>query len=866
MRRRADLAPNRPRQNRRFGVLATAQNLQIHALVKGLTAEQARAALQRHGENRLPQQKPKSLLARLGQQFQSALIYVLLVALLVDVAAWLAAGSESVPLEALAIFGVLLLNAGLGVLQEYRSEQALAELQKLGAPRVWVLRDDSFERVDAATLVPDDVVRLEAGDRVPADGVAGESEGLSVDESVLTGESLPIEKHDGDEVQSGSLVTHGRSLLLVRRTGSSSAMGKLALSLDAIDVSKTPLERRVDDLGRQIAKMVGAICLGLVLFGIATDGFDHLLSVVMFGVAFGVAVVPEGMPAMMTLSLALGVQRMARRQAVVRRLTAVEALGSVTVIATDKTGTLTQNRLSVAELRSTQGHDEDALSAMVLANDADYESGAGDPLELALVAFAREQGTDVPALQRAYPRLSSRGFDSQWRCMRATVLSPQGQQIALLKGAIEAVIARCRLSDVERLEWLERAERAAQKGFKVLGLAKGTATAEHELKFLGMVSLWDAPRPEAKAAVRAAQRAGIRVLMLTGDHPTTASAVAAAVGIPSPQPLLGDELLKLSDSELDLRLTETNVFARMQPEHKLRLIERLQAKGEVVAMTGDGLNDAPALKRADVGVAMAERGSDVAREVADLVLLDDNFATIVVAIEEGRSIYRNIQSFIRFSFSSNVALMLLVLGGAVGSLGLGLRTQDGGLLLPLTALQILWINFLGDGPPALALALDSSKNAMLEAPRSPKASLLEPLAARFVIADGVLKAGFGLALLVLLPRLGASAIATASAVFLYEGIAKVTSVFPARRLAGGLHHNGWVYGATAVSIALQLACVGVPALRELLDLSPLRATHLGIVAGALLATLVASELIVRVLRGREARYRDSETFGVSSHA
>ena len=818
----------------------------------GLTTEQARALRERHGANALPRQKPRPFLARLGQELKSALIYVLLFALFVDVAAWAAAGGRSLPLEALAIFCVLLLNAGLGVLQGYRSEQALAELQKLGAPRVWALRDESFERIDAVELVPDDVVRLEAGDRVPADGVVSEGEGLSIDESVLTGESLPIEKQNGDEAQSGSLVTRGRALLLVTRTGPNSAMGKLAVSLGSIDVSKTPLEQRVDELGRQIAKVVAAICIGLVLFGLGVEGFGRWVSILMFGVAFGVAIVPEGMPAMMTLSLALGVQRMARRQAVVRRLAAVEALGSVTVIASDKTGTLTQNRLTVAELVAAPGCDEEALSAMVLANDADYASGAGDPLELALVSFARERGTDVPALQRAYPRLSSRGFDSQWRCMRATVLTPRGEQVAFLKGAIEAVIARCRLTDVERQAWLVRAEQAAERGLKVLGVATGAVAAEHDLKFLGLVSLWDAPRPEAKAAVRAAKRAGIRVLMLTGDHPTTAAAVAAAVGIVSESPLLGDELGKLSDAELDARLQRTSVFARMKPEHKLRLIERLQAQGEVVAMTGDGLNDAPALKRADVGVAMGARGSDVTREVADLVLLDDSFATIVVAIEEGRSIYRNIQSFIRFSFSSNVALLLLVLGGAVGSLWLGIRADNGSLLLPLTALQILWINFLGDGPPALALALDSSKNVMLEQPRSPKAPLIEPLAAKFMIADGLLKGGLGLLLLWLLPTLGASTVVTASAVFAYEGVAKVTSVFPARRLYGGLHPNAWVYGATGLSIGLQLACLVVRPLRHVLRLRSLDLREAAVVALALAITLLASELIVRALRWSEA--------------
>ncbi|HXK18682.1 MAG TPA: HAD-IC family P-type ATPase, partial [Polyangiaceae bacterium] len=327
----------------------------------GLSTAQARALLERHGANALPRQKPRAFLARLAQELKSALIYVLLFALFVDLATWAAAGARTLPLEALAIFGVLLLNAGLGVLQGYRSEQALAELQKLGAPRVWALRDGSFEKIDAVELVPDDVVRLEAGDRVPADGLVEKSEGMSVDESVLTGESLPVEKQNGDEAQSGSLVTRGRAFLRVTRTGPNSAMGKLAVSLGSIDVSKTPLEQRVDELGRQIAKVVAIICIAVVVFGLGVEGFSRWASILMFGVAFGVAIVPEGMPAMMTLSLALGVQRMARRHAVVRRLAAVEALGSVTVIATDKTGTLTQNRLTVAELVAVSGSDEEAL-------------------------------------------------------------------------------------------------------------------------------------------------------------------------------------------------------------------------------------------------------------------------------------------------------------------------------------------------------------------------------------------------------------------------------------------------------------------------------------------------------------------------
>jgi Ca2+-transporting ATPase len=568
---------------------------------------------------------------------------------------------------------------------------------------------------------------------------------------------------------------------------------------------------------------------------------------VMFAVAFGVAVVPEGMPAMMTLALALGVQRMARRKAVVRRLAAVEALGSVTVIATDKTGTLTRNQLVVERVEGVAGHDADAVRAMVLANDADASSGAGDPLELALIQHVQQLGTDVVSLQRAYPRISSRGFDSRWRCMRATVISPGGEELSFLKGAPEAILQRTHLNDKQRQHWLEQAERAAAQGLKVLALAKGEAKSERELTFLGLVALWDAPRPEAKSAVRAARRAGIRVLMITGDHPATARAVAAAVGIDAAAAVLGAELAA-DDAALDAQLERCRVFARMEPQHKLRLIERLQHQGEIVAMTGDGLNDAPALKRADVGIAMGGRGSDVAREVADLVLLDDNFSTIIAAVEEGRSIYTNIQNFVRFSFSSNVALLILVLGAALGSLLLGLRNEAGSLLLPLSALQILWINFLGDGPPALALALDSSKSALLEAPRAPKAPLLPRRSAGFVLGDGLLKGGIGLSLLVVLPGLGLGTAATASAVFLYEGIAKLLSMFPARRFSAELRPNSWIVVATVTSVALQLACIGVPALRELLGLTSLGTLPLAIVAVALLFTFLIGEVLVRLLQ------------------
>ncbi|HEX6275452.1 MAG TPA: cation-translocating P-type ATPase [Polyangiaceae bacterium] len=817
----------------------------------GLTHDEARRLLGDVGPNALPRAKRPSPARRILGQFKSALIYLLLLALAFDLLAWVHEGAGHVPVEALAILAVLVLNAVLGVLQEYRSERALDELEKLSAPRVWVLRGGTLEEIDASEIVPGDVTRLEAGDRVPADGTAIRPESLGVDESLLTGESVPVDKEDGDELSSGTLVVRGRTDLAVTRTGQSATMGKLARALSRIEPGKTPLERRIDELGRRIAMYVGVLSLVIVAGGLAVEGVTHLSAVIMFAVAFGVAVVPEGMPAVMTLVLSFGVQRMARRKAVVRRLAAVEALGSVTVIASDKTGTLTSNKIVVEALHSE--NEDEALLALVLANDADHRTEAGDPLERGLVEYAETRGAEVEGLRALHPRVSSRPFDSRWKFMRATVIAPGGERRSYVKGAVEVVLERTTLSDTERLDFQRKAAAEASRGFKVIGLASASGDAECGLTFLGFVTLWDAPRPEAERAVRAAEDAGIRVIMITGDHPETARAIGERVGIRSPAALTGAEVDRMSSGELGTALASVRVFSRMLPEHKLRIVEALQSQGHVVAMTGDGLNDAPALKRADVGVAMGLRGSDVAREVADVVLLDDNFATIVTAIEEGRVIYENIQNFIRFTFSSNVALMLLVLGGAIGSIFLGLRTPDGELLLPLTALQILWINFLGDGPPALALSLDRSPNVMKQAPRPPRSPLLDAPALKFIVIDGVFKGVVGLALLILMPAFGVGLAATATSVFLYESVAKLVSAYPARRIGALPSRNPWLHLAVGAGLALGLACVLSPALRAILELSELNLLAVGFVAAAIATTSMSGELLVRALRAGPAQ-------------
>jgi len=688
-------------------------------------------------------------------------------------------------------------------------------------------------------------MRTEAGERIPADGTLLETPGLMVDESLLTGESVPVDKARDQEVFSGTLVVRGKGNIRVTRTGAKSSMGKLAHLLSEIEVERTPLEKRLAALGAQIARAVGALAFVLAAAGIAVEGFGRFKEVILFAVALAVAAVPEGMPAVVTLTLALGVQRMARRNAVVRRLAAVETLGSVTVIATDKTGTLTENRMVVRALETEDP--EAARSAMVLANDADAAGDAGDPLELALLEHAQSKGANVAELRRVQRRVESRPFDSAWKFMRVTV-ELDGKRRSFLKGAPEVILGRSALSDQERARWEKQAEVAANNGHRVIALAWSDGPAEENLRFIGLALLWDPPRQEVPDAIARAQSAGIRVLMITGDHPGTARAVAREVGIASDSALTGADIEHMSREELRMAARTTNVFARVSPEHKLRLVEALRADGQVVAMTGDGVNDAPALKRSDVGIAMGQRGSDVAREVADVVLLDDNFASIVGAIEEGRSIYDNIQSFIRFTFSTNVSLVLLIVTGAVGSYIMKLRDPSGMLLLPLTAVQLLWINFLGDGPPALALALDRNPGVMARPPRPAKSSLLDPAATRFIVIAGLFKGLLGISLLVVLPVLGYSLIAVQTVIFLYESIAKLVSAYPSRTLFQRPSKNLVLHGSIAFGVGLQLLTVVVPALRKVLMLAALDIRGFALLAVAIAATFTVAEGASRLLR------------------
>jgi Ca2+-transporting ATPase len=815
----------------------------------GLTTRQAAEIRKSAGPNRLPEAKGPGVLSRFLRQFKNPLIYLLLFAIALDLFLFVQAGHGGVPVDAIAIAAILLLNAILGVWQEQKAEAAMQALREIAAPSVWARRDGRYVRLAAEDLVPGDVVRLEAGDRIPADGQWAHARGVRVDRSVLTGESVPENASTGDDVQSGTLLAAGEGLMVVNAIGAQSALGQLATLIRDIEEEMTPLESRMRAFGTRVAQGVGIIAVAVVAVGLLVAGTEGLATLFLFAVALAVAAVPEGLPAALSLTLALGTTRMAKQKAVVRHLAAVEALGSITVVATDKTGTLTENKMTVRKVDAPNV--PLALRAMVLASDAEVE-GAGDPMETALYRHAESEGVNVEKLRSEFVRQDEKPFDSEWCFLRATVLE-EDKEVSYLKGAPEHILRRCDLPERERFSWQQRMEKHAEAGLRALALARGPGRAESELEFLGLVLLWDPPRPEVPEAVLAAQKAGIRVVMITGDHPTTARAVATAVNIPEGGLLTGTELEAISDEELPRRLRRTNVCARVRPEDKLRIVKALRQDGHWVAVTGDGVNDAPALKAADVGVAMGLRGSEVAREVSDLVLLDDNFATIITAVEAGRGIYENIQKFIRFLFATNLAELVLLVGGFAMGL-FAFRTQGtAALVLPMTAAQILWINLVTDSLPALSLAFDRNTGLMERGPRQPQAPLMDPPSLFFILLVGLLQGGLCLGLLAFAPRVLEGNAEIQSVILAVLTLGQILFIFPARRMASRPGRNLWLLWALLFVTVLTAVALYVPALQALLQLVPLAGealvvTLLALAAAAVLALLTNLFFVLRPSR------------------
>ena len=751
----------------------------------GLTTAEANSRREKYGPNELEEKGGRTIWHILWEQVSSVMIVILLIA---GVLALLFKGGGGPPIDAIAIFSILVLFVVLGVMQEYRAQKAIAALKQMSSPTVKVVRDGQVQELSARNLVPGDLVTLETGSVVPADCRIVESVNLRIQEAALTGESEPIEKFAGpleredlplgdrkNMVYMGTFASYGRGEALVVETGMRTELGKIASMIQNVKHEQTPLQKKLAKLGKTLAVIALVVAVVVALTGVYIEG-KTWAEVLIIAIAISVAIVPEGLPAVQTFSLAIGAQRMVKRKALIRKLPAVETLGSVTVICSDKTGTLTQNKMTVTALETfdqrveldTQArhyvleHDQPALAALVagagLCCDAvlnpDGETGVGDPTEVALVVAAHRYNLSRTNLEAALPRVAEVPFDSNRKLMSTVHKLPEGgampstisgmaegldgcPYVAFTKGAADNMLAICDrvfsggqvrpLTDDDRARIQAANSKMASNGIRVLGAGyhglldvpedQDPFKVERELVFLGLVGMIDPARPEAKDAVAKCKTAGIRTIMITGDHPDTARYIAADLGMTTPdgRVITGVQMEKMSDTDLKeaLKDANTNCFARVSPEHKLRIVGALQELGNIVAMTGDGVNDAPALKRADIGVAMGITGTDVSKEAADMVLLDDNFATIVAAVEEGRVVYDNLRRFVMFSISGNIAKVIIV---AVSPL-IGLVTM-------LKPIQILFSNLLTDGLLGLGMGMEAAeKNTMQRPPYSPQESI-----------------------------------------------------------------------------------------------------------------------------------------------
>lgn len=739
----------------------------------GLNKAEVAQRFEKFGPNELKEESTRSVWRMLWEQFTSTMSLILVAA--ATLSALVGSFRDSA-----TIFAIVLLFAMLGFFQDYRAERAIAALRRMATPMVRVRRNAEAQEIPVNGLVPGDILLLEAGSVVPADAHLLEAHALRVQEALLTGESEAAEKKAdalteleaplGDRfnmLYMGTQIAAGRAVAVVTATGMSTELGKIATMLQQVGQSWTPLQKRLDRLGKILAVVSIAIAALIFLIGLLRG--EELAAMLMMAVSVAVAAIPEGLPAVVTITLALGAQRMLRRNALIRRLPAVETLGSVSVICTDKTGTLTENRMTVCGLEILKGQgarvkgQEDGEKLLLLAgalcNDAQLriENGeaifVGDPTEGALLVAAEKQGIKREELEKQFPRIAEIPFDSvSKRMITVHFLAPgpltlealpQSGKLLVAKGALDAVLELCSgvISDADRSFLEEVAEKRSAQGERVLALAfrvmpEGSETGPDELSrgfsCIGLTILADPPRAEAREAVLRCLSAGIRPVMITGDHPLTALSIAAAVAIPTEgKALTGVELDRLSGQEFDEATAQVSVYARVTPEHKLRIVESLQKQGLVVSMTGDGVNDAPALKKADVGVAMGRVGTDVAREAADMVLLDDNFATIVAAVEEGRTIYNNIRKFVVFSVAGNL-----------GKIAAVLLLPFMGFPMPLTPLQLLWLNLLTDGLLGLGMGVERPEpDVMKRPPIAGNSQIFDRAAIRYVLLAGLLIGG-----------------------------------------------------------------------------------------------------------------------------
>ena len=713
----------------------------------GLTGETAAARLSEYGENRLREKKKKSTLRRFLDQFKDVMILILLAAAAVS---FVVACTEGDPMEFFEpglILLIVILNAVMGMLQESKAEKALDALKSMSAPHARVLRDGKGQVIDAALLVPGDVLKLEAGDFVPADERLLHSVSLKSEESALTGESVPAEKDAsaavdekaplGDRVNmvySGCSITYGTATAVVTATGMQTEMGRIAGLLEGEDEGQTPLQKKLAQLGKYLGIVALFACAVIFVVGLLSG--IEVLEIFMTAVSLAVSAIPEGLPAIVTIVLSIGVQRMVKKNALIRRLPAVETLGSASIICSDKTGTLTQNRMTLVRAYADGASDSEAvtdacsddvrkllrLGALccdgTVAFHGDEVQHIGDPTETAIVLAAHRNGMPKDELNRLCPRVAELPFDSDRKRM-TTVNRIDGRLIVIVKGAFDQLAPRCIAGDLERAK--EMNDRMGGEALRVLAVACKEIdalpdaltpdTLETGLTFLGLVGMIDPPRPEAKAAVATCRRAGIKPVMITGDHVVTASAIARELGIltDGDRAITGAELDAMTDDELDKAVEKIAVYARVSPENKIRIVKAWQRKGQVVSMTGDGVNDAPALKAADIGCAMGITGTDVAKGAADMTLTDDNFATIVDAVREGRGIYSNIRKVVGFLLGTNIGEVITVFAAML----LWRKT-------PLLSMQLLLINLATDSLPAIALGMEAVESGVMDQKPKPK--------------------------------------------------------------------------------------------------------------------------------------------------
>ncbi len=941
---------------------------------QGLTSEEAKKRLEQYGPNQLTEAPRPGFLALLWEQISDFVVMLLIVAAIVSAligwGEYVKTGSTAEFIDAGAIIAIVILNATLGIIQERRAEEALAALKKLAAPEAHVLRDGQRITIPGRELVPGDIVYLEAGNFIPADVRLLEAVNLRVEEASLTGESLPVQKNAamqldpeaplGDRKNTafmGTTVSYGRGKGVVTSTGMNTQLGLIAEMLQSVETEETPLQKRLDELGKTLS--VGALILVAVVFLVAIinrtdigllfsapleyfgEYVKEITEVFMIAISLAIAAVPEGLPAVVTISLALGMQEMIKRHALIRKLSSVETLGSATTICSDKTGTLTQNEMTVTRIWAdgqfvtvtgtgyvpqgafqVDGKVTDikeypciltALWLGTINNDAEIEVGAdstakayrviGDPTEAALIVAAEKAGALHHDIDRAYPRESEIPFDSERKRMITvhSIVDPRpddpspfyntsvkGWDVVAVKGAPDVVLKLCTqyqtmedqaapLTEKKRQEILAANDAMTRDALRVLGVAYRIdrdvpdteltpEMVENDLVFVGLIGMIDPPRQEVKPALQKAMQAGIRTVMITGDFPNTARAIAEEIGLlrPGHKVLAGADLDGQDDEQLQRTVMETDVFARVSPEHKMRIVDALQANHQIVAMTGDGVNDAPAIKRADIGVAMGITGTDVAKGAADMVLTDDNYASIVSAVEQGRIIYSNIRKFVFFLLSSNVAEIMIIFLATLA-----------GLPAPLTAIQLLWLNLVTDGAPALALAMEKGDPDIMQHKPRPKD---EPIIngpmrlgifVQMVMQTGVVLTAF---LVGLYWELGFNPLTTLfsgfdwsqydvqtaeTMAFLTLSMAELFRAYTVRSERAslftiGVFSNKWMQYAVAASVTLLILVSIVPILQPIFNTHNPSAAEWGVVIGLALLPAIAEEITKFFLRRQKS--------------